>query len=108
MTSVATHTDGAQGKPDPAAGVRFSCRVRASADSAEAHTTNNRMELTVAIRALASLRGCAVEIHTDSNTSRTASRRGSTPEATVKRRPIRSPSRMRSCGNWMRCVYSTR
>ena len=70
MTSVAIYTDGAcKGNPGPGGwgALLLSGGRERELFGGEAHTTNNRMELTAVIRALESLkRGCAVEIHTDS------------------------------------------
>ena len=67
---VVIHTDGAcsgqsgAGRLGGGAAVR---RPRAGADGGELATTNNRMELMAAIRALEALkRPCKVELHTDS------------------------------------------
>ena len=67
---VEIFTDGAcRGNPGPGgwgAVLRYNGHER-TLYGAEAHTTNNRMELTAAIRALEALtRGCAVRITTDS------------------------------------------
>ena len=67
---VTIYTDGAcKGNPGPGgwgALLQYRDRER-ELFGGEADTTNNRMELTAVIRALESLkRGCAVEIHTDS------------------------------------------
>ena len=67
---VVIHTDGAcSGNPGPGgwgAILAFN-GTRKELYGGEKNTTNNRMELTAVIRALESLtRGCAVEIHTDS------------------------------------------
>jgi ribonuclease HI len=67
---VAIWTDGAcSGNPGPGgwgAVLRFGDTVR-ELSGGEAETTNNRMELTAAIRALEALtRPCAVDLHTDS------------------------------------------
>ncbi|MBI5281244.1 MAG: ribonuclease HI [Candidatus Solibacter usitatus] len=70
MKKVQAITDGScLGNPGPGG---WACILRYGAHTkemsgAEAHTTNNRMELTAAIRALAALReSCEVEIVTDS------------------------------------------
>ena len=68
---VAIWTDGAcSGNPGPGgwgAIVKFGDATK-EACGGEALTTNNRMELTAAIEALALLkRGCAVDVYTDSN-----------------------------------------
>jgi ribonuclease HI len=67
---VIIHTDGAcSGNPGPggwAAILAYGDR-RKELKGGEAHTTNNRMELTAAIAALEALtRPCLVDIHTDS------------------------------------------
>jgi ribonuclease HI len=67
---VTIHTDGAcSGNPGPGgwgAILSFNGRER-ELKGGEAHTTNNRMELTAAIEALEALkRSCAVDLHTDS------------------------------------------
>jgi ribonuclease HI len=70
MTDVVIHTDGAcKGNPGPGGwgALLTSGNHERELWGGEAHTTNNRMELTAVIRALESLtRGCSVEIHTDS------------------------------------------
>ena len=111
MTSVVIYTDGAcKGNPGPGGwgALLLSGRRERELFGGEAHTTNNRMELTAVIRALESLkRGCTVEIHTDSQYVKNGIER-TTASATAGRRPTGSPSRMPSCGaNSMRCVYST-
>ena len=68
--TVVIHTDGAcSGNPGPGgwgAVLAFGDVVR-ELKGGEAHTTNNRMELTAAIEALNALkRPCTVELHTDS------------------------------------------
>ncbi|MBI1733360.1 MAG: ribonuclease HI [Gammaproteobacteria bacterium] len=70
MNTVQIFTDGAcKGNPGPggwAALLRFRGREQ-ELSGAERETTNNRMELTAAIRALAALkRRCRVELTTDS------------------------------------------
>ncbi len=70
LTGVEIFTDGAcRGNPGPggwAALIRMGARER-ELSGGEPLTTNNRMELTAAIRALKALkRPCRVEIHTDS------------------------------------------
>ena len=70
MDEVEIHTDGAcRGNPGPGgwgALLRFGVHEK-ELYGAEAHTTNNRMELMAAIRALESLkRPCAVTLVTDS------------------------------------------
>jgi len=67
---VAIHTDGAcKGNPGPGgwgALLEWGGREK-ELYGGEAHTTNNRMELTAVIRALASLtRDCDVDLYTDS------------------------------------------
>ena len=68
--SVVIYTDGAcKGNPGPGgwgALLQYE-RTERELFGGEAHTTNNRMELTAVIRALESLkRRCPVEIYTDS------------------------------------------
>lgn len=68
--SVTIHTDGGC-KPNPGAGawaaVLVSGKNRLEISGAEAATTNNRMELTAAIRSLQRLnRSCRVRLFTDS------------------------------------------
>lgn len=68
--SVVAYTDGAcRGNPGPGgwgALLRWNGHVKELCGG-EAHTTNNRMELTAAIAALEALRQrCAVTLHTDS------------------------------------------
>lgn len=70
MKKVTIYTDGAcSGNPGPggwAAVLQYKDSTR-EISGAEAQTTNNRMELTAAIRALALLKfPCSVELHTDS------------------------------------------
>ena len=70
MKKVVIYTDGAcQGNPGPGgwgALLRYGDHEK-QLSGAEKDTTNNRMELTAAIKALASLREpCIVEIYTDS------------------------------------------
>jgi ribonuclease HI len=67
---VVIYTDGAcKGNPGPGgwgALLQYNSKTR-ELFGGEAHSTNNRMELTAVIRALESLkRRCAVEIYTDS------------------------------------------
>jgi ribonuclease HI len=67
---VIIYTDGAcKGNPGPGgwgALLQYNSKTR-ELFGGEAHSTNNRMELTAVIRALESLkRRCAVEIYTDS------------------------------------------
>lgn len=70
MTSVVIYTDGAcRGNPGPGGwgAVLISGVHEKELNGAEAETTNNRMELTAAIRALAALkRPCEVQLYTDS------------------------------------------
>lgn len=71
MTEVEIFTDGAcRGNPGPggwAAVIRSGAHEKELAGG-EPDTTNNRMELIAAIRALEALkRPCAVVVHTDSN-----------------------------------------
>jgi ribonuclease HI len=67
---VIVHTDGgAKGNPGPGgwAAILEWRGHRREIKGAEAHTTNNRMELMAAIMALEALkRPCVVELHTDS------------------------------------------
>lgn len=70
MTQVDIHTDGAcSGNPGPggwAAILRSGTHYKEIAGS-DANTTNQRMELTAALRALEALKyPCAVRIHSDS------------------------------------------
>ncbi len=69
-TEVTIHTDGAcKGNPGPGGwGALLVCgEHRRELHGGEPHTTNNRMELTAAIEALAALkRGCRVQLYTDS------------------------------------------
>jgi ribonuclease HI len=69
-TAVTIHTDGAcKGNPGPGGwGALLVCgEHRRELHGGEPHTTNNRMELTAAIEALAALkRGCRVQLYTDS------------------------------------------
>lgn len=70
MSSVDIYTDGAcRGNPGPGGwgALLLSGQHEKELRGAEAQTTNNRMELTAAIRALAALkRECAVNLYTDS------------------------------------------
>ncbi len=70
MTAVVIYTDGAcKGNPGPGGwgALLLAGDRERELCGGEAHTTNNRMEMTAVIRALQSLtRGCQVEIHTDS------------------------------------------
>ena len=70
MSEVVIYTDGAcKGNPGPGG---WGAWLRSGTHEKElwggaAHTTNNRMELTAVIEALASLkRRCKVDVHTDS------------------------------------------
>jgi len=70
MKHVQIYTDGAcRGNPGPGgwgALLRYGDSER-EIHGGERHTTNNRMELTAAIRALQALRGtCRVDVYTDS------------------------------------------
>ena len=72
LPQVEIFTDGAcKGNPGPGRlGARCSARARRESEisGGEPLTTNNRMELIAAIRALEALkRPCRVELHTDSN-----------------------------------------
>ena len=75
MTVVEIYTDGAcRGNPGPGGwgALLVSGTHRREIWGGEPLTTNNRMELTAAIRALAALkRHCRVELHTDSQYVRT-------------------------------------
>ncbi len=75
MTAVKMYTDGAcRGNPGPGGwGVLLVAGdVEKELCGGEAHTTNNRMELTAAIRGLQALkRECVVAIYTDSQYVRT-------------------------------------
>lgn len=70
MTKVRIYTDGAcRGNPGPGgwAALLLAQEKEKEISGAEAHTTNNRMELLAAIRALEALRRpCEVELYTDS------------------------------------------
>jgi ribonuclease HI len=70
MHSIIIYTDGAcRGNPGPGGwgAVLMSGGHRKELKGAEPHTTNNRMELTAAIEALAALkRRCSVKLYTDS------------------------------------------
>jgi ribonuclease HI len=70
MTEVQIWTDGGcRGNPGPGgwAALLIAGRHERTINGAEAQTTNNRMELTAAIRALESLRRpCTVHLYTDS------------------------------------------
>jgi len=68
--TVTIYTDGSA-SPNPGPGgwaaILLSNGVRKELSGSEPHTTNNRMELTAAVRALQALtRPCRVEFHTDS------------------------------------------
>jgi len=75
VTEVVIYTDGAcRGNPGPGGwgAVLTTGAHERELSGAEAHTTNNRMELTAAIRALAALkRSCVVSVYTDSQYVRT-------------------------------------
>ena len=70
MTEVEIFTDGAcRGNPGPGGGGALLVSGSHSKElwGGEAHTTNNRMEITAAIEALAALkRACQVQLYTDS------------------------------------------
>jgi ribonuclease HI len=70
VTEVVIHTDGAcRGNPGPGGWGAWlvSGQHERELCGGEAHTTNNRMELTAAIEALAALkRQCKVQLYTDS------------------------------------------
>lgn len=70
MTRVQIYTDGAcRGNPGPGgwAALLIAGATRREISGAEAHTTNNRMELMAAIEALRALtRRCEVDLYTDS------------------------------------------
>ena len=70
MSEVEIYTDGAcRGNPGPGGWGALLCSGdhRRELWGGEAQTTNNRMELTAAIRALAALkRSCRVQLYTDS------------------------------------------
>jgi ribonuclease HI len=69
-SDVVIYTDGAcKGNPGPGGwgALLISGEHRRELHGGEAHTTNNRMELTAAIKALAALkRACHVQLYTDS------------------------------------------
>jgi ribonuclease HI len=70
MPTVTIYTDGSA-SPNPGPGgwaaILISGDARKELCGSERHTTNNRMELTAAVRALEALnRPCRVEFHTDS------------------------------------------
>lgn len=69
-TRVEIHTDGAcSGNPGPGGwgAILIHGETRREMSGGEAMTTNNRMELLAAIEGLGALkRGCAVDLHTDS------------------------------------------
>lgn len=70
MKKVIIYTDGAcRGNPGPGGwgALLMYDKHKKTISGAELHTTNNRMELTAAIKALAALRvPCQIELHTDS------------------------------------------
>jgi ribonuclease HI len=70
MTEVEIFTDGAcRGNPGPGgwAALLLAGKERKEVSGAEPETTNNRMELTAAIKGLGALkRRCAVKLYTDS------------------------------------------
>jgi ribonuclease HI len=70
MSSVEIYTDGAcRGNPGPGGwgALLLYGEHEKELNGSDAHTTNNRMELTAAIQALAALnRGCDVKLYTDS------------------------------------------
>jgi len=70
LTEVKIYTDGAcRGNPGPGGwgAVLMTRGTERELSGAEAHTTNNRMELTAAIRALEALkRPCEIDLYTDS------------------------------------------
>jgi ribonuclease HI len=70
VTEVEIYTDGAcKGNPGPGGwgALMISGANRREIHGGEPHTTNNRMELTAAIEALAALkRPCRVQLYTDS------------------------------------------
>ena len=70
MSEVKIYTDGAcRGNPGPGGwgAVLMTRGTERELSGAEAHTTNNRMELTAAIRALEALkRPCEIDLYTDS------------------------------------------
>jgi ribonuclease HI len=70
LTEVELWTDGAcRGNPGPGgwAAILIAGKRERTLTGAEALTTNNRMELTAAIRGLQALtRACSVQLHTDS------------------------------------------
>jgi ribonuclease HI len=70
MSSVTIYTDGAcRGNPGPGGwgALLLSGEHRRELKGAEAHTTNNRMELTAAIEALTALKHrCEIKLYTDS------------------------------------------
>lgn len=69
--SVTIYTDGAcSGNPGPGGwgAILIYNSHRKELNGGERQTTNNRMELTAAIKALEALKGsCSVDLHTDSN-----------------------------------------
>jgi ribonuclease HI len=70
LSEVKIYTDGAcRGNPGPGGwgAVLMTRGTERELSGAEAHTTNNRMELTAAIRALEALkRPCEIDLYTDS------------------------------------------
>jgi ribonuclease HI len=70
LSEVKIYTDGAcRGNPGPGgwAAVLMTRGTERELSGAEAHSTNNRMELTAAIRALEALkRPCEIDLYTDS------------------------------------------
>jgi ribonuclease HI len=70
LSEVKIYTDGAcRGNPGPGgwAAVLMTRGTERELSGAETHTTNNRMELTAAIRALEALkRPCEIDLYTDS------------------------------------------
>jgi ribonuclease HI len=70
LSEVKIYTDGAcRGNPGPGgwAAVLMTRGTERELSGAAAHTTNNRMELTAAIRALEALkRPCEIDLYTDS------------------------------------------
>ena len=112
--TVIIYTDGAcRGNPGPGGwGAWLSCNGKEKElFGGEADTTNNRMELTAVIRALAALkRSCTVDVHTDSKYVQqgiTAWIHGWKKTAGAHR--TKSRSRMRICGKrWMNLRSNTR
>nr|WP_243664964.1 RNase H family protein [Rhodothermus marinus] len=104
------YTDGAcSGNPGPggwAAILRYNQHEKVL-QGAEAHTTNNRMELTAVIKALQALKEpCRVDVYTDSNYIVRAFRKDgwNAGNATAGAPPARNPSKTRTCGG--RCWNS--